>query len=54
MAAVAFVWRGAYLFIYLMGNLTTFLSVHNVIAAKNLDRAAIRPQSFKQCVTGNL
>lgn len=54
MAAVAIVWRAAYLFIYHMGNLTTFLSVHNVLAAKNLDHSAIRPQSSKKCVIGNL
>lgn len=54
MAAVAIVWRAAYLFIYHTGNLTTFLSAHNVIAAKNLDRSAIRLQSSKRCVIGNL
>lgn len=45
MAAVAIVWRAAYLFIYCTGNVTTFLSAHNVIAAKNLDHSAIRMQS---------
>lgn len=54
MAAVAIVWRAAYLFIYCMGNVITFLSAHNVIAAKNLDHSAIRMQSFKQRVIGNL
>lgn len=45
MAAVAILWRAAYLFISCMGSLTTFLSPYNVIAAKTLDRSAIRPQS---------
>lgn len=53
MAAVAVVWRAAALFIYGVGNLTSFLSAHSVIAAKNLDRSAIRAQRSKQRVIGN-
>lgn len=45
-AAVAILWRAAYLFISCMGSLTTFLSPYNVIAAKTLDCSAIRPQSW--------
>lgn len=54
MAAVAILWRAAYLFLSCMGSLTTFLSPHNVIAAKTLDRSAIRPQASEQHVIGNL
>lgn len=54
MAAVAILWRAAYLFISCMGSLTTFLSPHNVVAAKTLDRSAIRLQASEQRVIGNL
>lgn len=54
MAAVAILWRTAYLFISCMGSLRTFLSPYSVIAAKTLDRSAIRPQSSEQHVIGNL
>lgn len=43
-----------YLFIEWETLLHCLLSAHNVIVAKNLDRAAIRPQSSEQRVIGNL
>lgn len=54
MAAAAILWKATYLFISCMGSLTTFLSPYSVIAAKTLDRSAIRLQSSEQDVIGNL